>query len=185
MRRPRLGRGTPHWRLQAVHRLVGTVSRRIALAALAVATMVPMGTASAAGADGSTQLVRQQVVGMTFLNPCTAEYITITGGTLQFLIRMSQDAAGGRHAVIHGSAQGVVATGEITGDTYRLAGDFWIEENASGGGFPLVVQMVEVHDVLSEGSADNLIIRLVSHLTVNADGTVTALVDSVRTECRG
>jgi hypothetical protein len=153
--------------------------------ALAVGILVLLGVSSAAGASTSPQIVREDVVGMVFENPCTGERITITDGTLQVLVEVKGDSAGGLHIVVHGNAQGVVATGETTGDMYRLAGDFWTEQNIAGGGFPVVVQLVEVHDVLSQGSGENFIVHLLSHLTINADDVVTASVDSVSAECRG
>lgn len=165
--------------------LLKTIGRRLAPAALVAGILVLLGTVGPAAASASPRIVREQVAGMVFLNPCTGERITITDGTLQVLVQVTADATGGRHVVIHGNAQGVKATGEISGDTYRLSGDFWTEQNVAGDGFPLVLQMVEVHNVLSPGSADNFIVHLVSHLTVNADGTITALVDSVSAECRG
>ncbi len=165
--------------------LVEVIGRRLVPAAFAVGILVLPGTASPAATSTPPQIIREDVAGMAFLNPCTGERVTITTGTLQVLVQVTDDAAGGVHVVVDGNAQGVVATGETTGDTYRLAGDFWTEENVAGDGVPLVVEVVEVHDVLSQGAGDNVIVRLVSHLTVNADGTVTASVDSVSAECRG
>jgi hypothetical protein len=79
-----------------------------------------------------------------------------------------------------------VATGDVSGDMYRLAGDFWTEENVGADdALPLVVQIVEVHDVLSQGSSDNFIVHVLSHLTINPDGTVAVSVDSASSECLG
>ena len=149
-----------------------------------VAGIALLGAATPAAAGTSTQIVPENVTGMVFLDPCTAEHIIITSGTLQLLVSMS-DTTSGLHLVVHGNAQGVTATGESTGDMYRLSGDFWIEENVAATGFPLVVQMVETHDVISAGSAANFLVHLVSHLTINADGSVTAAVDTASAECRG
>jgi hypothetical protein len=166
--------------------LVGIFGRRTTFAALTAGTPLLLGALSPATASTSPQIIHQEVAGLTFLNPCTGEHMTITSGTLQLLVQVTDDASGGLHVVVHGNAQGVVATGEVTGDMYRLAGDFWTEENLNGDdGLPLVIQVVEVHDVDSQGSSDNFIVHVVSHLTLNADGAVTASVDSVSAECRG
>lgn len=165
--------------------LVRGAGRYAASVALAVGILVLPGTSSPAAASTSPHIVREDVTGMVFLDPCTGEHITITDGTLQLLVEVNDDSAGGLHLVVHGNAQGVVATGETTGGMYRLAGDFWTEQNIAGDGFPLVVQLVEVHDVLSQGSGENFIVHLVSHLTINAAGVVTASVDSISAECRG
>jgi hypothetical protein len=157
---------------------------RFALTAVVAGILALLGTASPAVAGTSTQIVPEDVTGMVFLNPCTGENIIITSGTLQLLVTTS-DTTGGLHLVVHGNAQGVTATGESTGDMYRLAGDFWIEENVAANGFPLVVQVVETHNVISAGSAPNFLVHLVSHLTINANGTVTAAMSSDTAECLG
>jgi hypothetical protein len=103
-----------------------------------------------------------------------------------FVINMCQDANGSFHVQVRGAAQGIVATGHVSGDMYRLAADFWTEANVGADdALPLVVQVVEVHNALSQGSSDNLIVHVLSHLTINPDGTVAVSVDSVRSECRG
>lgn len=159
---------------------------RITLAAFATAVFIAVLTLAPAPAGASPVIIRDDLTGMRFFNPCTGEDMTITDGTLQFVINMSGDASGGFHVQVRGVAQGVVATGDVSGDMYRLAGDFWTEATAGADdALPLVVQVVEVHNVLSQGPSDNLIVHVLSHLTINPDGTVAVSVDSVRSECRG
>jgi hypothetical protein len=160
------------------------MAARWGIATVALAVLAVPGVAGATSTE-TVEIVREPVAGTTFLNPCTGEHMTITEGTLQLLVRIGVDADGGLHLIVHGSAQGVAATGEFTGSRYRLAGDFWGETNGAADGSPLTMQFVELHNVLSPGSADNFTVLLVSHLTVNADGTVTAVLDSASTQCRG
>jgi hypothetical protein len=171
---------------QATQLMGGYRLRRIAIAALATAAFTAVLAFAPAPASASPVIIRDDLAGIRFLNPCTGEHMTITDGTLQFVINLSGDANGGFHMQVRGAAQGVVATGDVSGDMYRLAGDFWIEENVGADdALPLVVQVVEVHNVLSQGSSDNLIVRVLSHLTINPDGRVAAFVDSISSECRG
>lgn len=44
---------------------------------------------------------------------------------------------------------------------------------------------VDVINLTSQGSGDNFQFMITSHFTVNPDGTVTAVVDNLRAECRG
>jgi hypothetical protein len=173
----------PHGHHRRTGPLHGRPFRR-ALTAVVAGILTLLATASPAAAGTSTQIVREDVTGTVFLNPCTGEHITITSGTLQLLVT-TNDTIGGLHLVVHGNAQGVIAAGETTGDMYRLAGDFWIEQNVAADGFPLVVQVVETHDVLSAGSAPNFLVHLVSHLTINANGTISAAVSSASADCHG
>lgn len=159
-----------------------TLRRVLTTAVAGILTLLIAAGPAAAGTF--TEIVPENVIGMMFLNPCTGEHITITSGTLQLLVTMN-DTTSGLHLVVHGNAQGVTAVGESTGVTYRLAGDFWFETNVAAGGFPVVVQMVETHDVISAGSTANVLVHLVSHLTINANGAVTAAVSSASAECRG
>jgi hypothetical protein len=161
-------------------RLAAQVGGGLVLAV--VAMFVPAGPVVT---DEPPVLIRQDVTGIGFPNPCTGEGITITGGSLQWVSHVTEDQHGGLHVSIRGNAQGVVAEGEATGAMYRLAGDFWAEWNIRPGGLPFTTTVVEVHNVISSGPSDNVVVHILWHLTVGADGEVTAAVDSFRGECRG
>jgi hypothetical protein len=156
-------------------------ARLVRTAAFAVVlTLATAGVASAA-----STITRTDLTGTTFLNPCTSEPITIVGGTFQLIVNSTTDANGGLHFDIRGNAQGVVATGATSGDSYRLAGDFWSEQTVRNASYPLVLTVVEVHNAVGTGSAQNFIVHIVRHLTIDANGDVTASVDGVSAACRG
>lgn len=136
-------------------------------------------------AAASTAITRIDVTGTTFTNPCTAEAITIHEGTLQLIVTTTSDDAGGLHIGLRGNAQGVVARGETSGEMYRLAGDFWSQQTIRDAGYPLTLTVVEVHNAVSAGSAPNLIVHIVQHLTITAAGDITSTVADIRAECRG
>lgn len=161
--------------------LVHFGSRLVRPAAVAIVlTLTVAGSTSAA-----STVTRIDLTGTTFANPCTAEQITIVGGTFQLIVNSTSDASGGLHVGIRGNAQGVVATGATSGVSYRLAGDFWSEQTVRDASYPLVMTVVEVHNAVSAGSAENFIVHIVRHLTIDANGDVTPSVDAVRAECRG
>lgn len=163
--------------------LHGIGVRRRTVVPWALATILAI--AGAGPAAAASTVTRDDLTGTTFLNPCTAEPITITDGTFQLVANTSVDAGGGLHLQLRGSAQGVVATGIESGTAYHLSGDFWTELNVRDAGFPMTMQLVEVHNAVSAGSADNLIVHIIRHLTVSSRGEVTASVDTVSVECRG
>ncbi len=67
----------------------------------------------------------------------------------------------------------------------RLVRTARLKQNIAVDGFPATIQEVEVHNVLSQGAADNLIVHVVVHLTLSANGEVRSSVDSLRADCRG
>ncbi len=154
------------------------------VACLVLAGLALLGGAPA-GAHEPPVIIRQPVAGVGFLNPCTGEGLTISDGSLQLLTHVTEDDAGGLHLSIRGSAQGVVAEGDVTGRLYRLAGDFWSESNIGLGGLPFTTTLVEVHNVISAGASENVMIHILWHLTVDPNGVVRGSVDSLRTECGG
>jgi hypothetical protein len=151
-------------------------------AAASLATLLVVATPGSAGA--ASMITRSDLAGTSFVNPCTAEVITITGGTFQLISNVTADTAGGVHLGIRGSAQGVEALGATSGHMYRLSGDFWSEQSIRDASYPLTVQLVEVHNAISAGSASNFTVHMVRHVTVTAHGDVTATLDAVRAECR-
>ena len=157
-------------------------SRLGLLASLAAAGLL---LAVAAPAQATATITRTDITGMAFTDPCTGEQITITGGTFQLIVHATSDAAGGLHLGIRGNAQGVSAVGSTSGTMYRLAGDFRSEQNVRNGGYPLSFTIVEVHNAVSAGSADNFIVHIIRHLTISAGGDVTSTIDAVSAECRG
>ena len=169
-RRPPLGRSDP---VRVGGWLVG----------MAVAITLTLAIAGAANA--ASAITRTDLTGTTFANPCTAEQITIVGGTFQLIVNSTSDGAGGLHVDIRGSAQDVVARGGTTGDNYHLSGDFWSEQTVHDASYPVVLTVVEVHNAVSAGSAEDFIVHIVRHLTIDAHGDVTASVEAVSAECRG
>jgi hypothetical protein len=71
--------------------VVGIVARRTNVAVLTLGALVLLGARCPATANTSTQIIRQDVAGQVFLNPCTGEHMTITSGTLQLLVQVTDD----------------------------------------------------------------------------------------------
>jgi len=151
-----------------------------------MAIVIGMMTLATAGtANAASSITRTDLTGTSFVNPCTAEQITIVDGTFQLIVTNTHDASGGLHLGLRGNAQGVVAVGATSGDSYHLAGDFWSEQTVRNASYPLTMTVVEVHNAVSAGPAQNVVVHIVRHLTINANGSVTSSVDAVSAECRG
>jgi hypothetical protein len=117
-------------------------------------------------------------------NPCSDEDLLHTSGNLH--IKMSYTENQNR---VSGTAlfqpMGAKLVGVDTGDEYVGTGMFMETFNA-----PLddrgaaTTTFVSNFRVIGKGSAANLLIHEMGHLTINPDGTVTVEIESTSVECR-
>jgi hypothetical protein len=117
-------------------------------------------------------------------NPCTGEPVHFTGN-IRIRGHFTADANGGLH--VQGSVQprGILGTGLESGTRYRLVG-----VSRSGDYFPpgedlRQFTIVSRFHVLSEGSSDNWVENLTIHVTINANGELTAEVGRFTSRCVG
>jgi hypothetical protein len=90
------------------------------------------------------------------------------------------------HVLSHYNAQGIQGVGLTTGDTYRDAGATKETFNFFVGvdDFPLTYTYVDNFRIIGPGPGNNLTFHLTFHVTVNANGVVTTVVDNGRFECK-
>ena len=117
------------------------------------------------------------------MNPCNGEIVTFTGGVFQVVLHEVVDGADGFHFIAEGNAQGGRATGDA-GGIYRATGGFWVEGLIRPGTTD-VFSDVDVFNLIGRGSTPNFLFHLTLHVTVNANGDVTAFVNFESAECRG
>jgi hypothetical protein len=136
-----------------------------ATAALAVALAVPW--AAAAGT------VTRSEFGATFVNACTGELIEISG-TVQERFHATFDPQGGTHTGTTITVSDVKGVGLDTGTTYVATGVFLAQTNIHQHGFVTTSvnfpQFSWAVNLISQGSADNLIAHLLFHGTLRLDG---------------
>jgi hypothetical protein len=80
--------------------------------------------------------------------------------------------------------QGIVGVGETTGDKYQGTGETGGEFNASVNSFPFTLTITNNFKIIGQGPDNNLLIHENAHVTVNADGTVTAFHDNFSATCQ-
>ncbi len=113
-------------------------------------------------------------------NPCTAESVFFSG-TTRITTNTIVDSSGGVRVILltNVKADGI---GLPSGITYR--GNQSQEDTFNGGPgseFTSELQLLFV----SRGSADNLILSVLVHTTVNANGDTTSTVSNIRLDCKG
>ncbi len=119
--------------------------------------------------------------------PCAADgagEIVELSGTLHILTRVTVDSAGGVHLTTHFQPQGVGGIGLTTGDHYRGTGVTRTTSNERSAGFPASSTFVNNVRVIGQGPGNNFDLHQTVHVTVNANGDVTANVTNSRTTCR-
>lgn len=168
-------------------RLGGLVT---ALAVLALACQdAPTGpvVSTESGLTGAAATsVKQPFVGLAFV-PCAidgaGEFVSLSG-TLHVVTRITIDANGGFHGTAHFNPQGVKGVGLTSGDTYQGNGVTKTTTNIAGAGFPFTETFVNNFRIIGPGPDNNLLVHQTIHLTINANGDVTADVFVDSAECR-
>jgi hypothetical protein len=114
------------------------------------------------------------------LNTCTNEIVDITGVQTNTMLT-KVDSAGGVHISFVLVTKGT-GVGEITGITYPYSeNDLFKLESGAAGTTTLRVKS----RLKGPGSIDNWDMTFMVHLTINANGTATSVIDTFETTCRG
>jgi hypothetical protein len=102
-------------------------------------------------------------------------------GTLHFLFETTIDSSGSFHTKFHAQPQGISGTGLTTGDKYQATG---VTQDRFNGKVGSAYTFVNNFKIIGQGPGNNFLIHENYHVTVNANGEVTAYVDNFRVECR-
>jgi hypothetical protein len=142
------------------------------------------GPSAAYAAAQTTTTVEEIHYDETLFVPCAfggaGEEVRLIG-KLHHVFHTTLDGAGSAHIKLHANDQGIIGTGLTTGDKYQRTWTTNIEINAKVGE---QTTLVESFDIIGQGNGNNLLVRLTLHITVNANGTVTADVVNISIECK-
>jgi hypothetical protein len=101
-------------------------------------------------------------------------------GPHHMLISLTSDARGALHAHFTFNPQGIHGIGSITGRTYQGVGKTEGNFNGNAGS---TNTLGLTFDLVGQGPGNDLKVHETMHVTVRADGTVTASVDDFRLTC--
>jgi len=105
-------------------------------------------------------------------------------GQLEIQIQTTEDDNGGLHMLTHVRPSGVVGFGAVTGLVYRGVGGTFQHENEAPDGFPATYTYGNIFRIIGQGPGNNLMLHVVVHQTVNANGETTADVDVSSQSCK-
>ncbi len=149
---------------------------------LAILFVLTAGTAMAEVAVNQQIPVNRQIW-VSCANGGRGEFVRLTGEMHQ-LILQTWDENGGRHIALQFQPMGITGYGEITGDNYRAAGVTRDERNFQPDSYPQEYTLVNNFRIVGPGPGNNIMVHETYHITLNANGEVTAALDNLRTECK-
>lgn len=155
--------------------------KKLALYALLTAMIAPLTAANAEVIENLKVPVAQSVF-VPCANDGAGEDVTLEG-PLHILVTLTIND---NHVsgVEHFQPQNVKGVGQTTGDVYQATG---VSREQFGGSFVNgVFEATAINNfrIIGPGRGNNLLVHAVTHITVNANGDVTASVDIESTECR-
>lgn len=116
--------------------------------------------------------------------PCAAGgtgELVVLQGNLHVLLRFTVSTSGTIHAGMHFQPQGISGVGQTTGDKYQGTGVTQDEVNLTVG---TEETMVNNFRIIGQGNGNNFLMHETFHITINANGTVTASLDKFSVDCR-
>jgi hypothetical protein len=120
--------------------------------------------------------------------PCanggTGEFVQLSGD-LHILFHTTIGDSGHVEIKAHFQPQGVSGVGLTTGDKYQATG---VTQQTttfdSVDGFPFETTFVNNFRIIGQGLGNNFLVHQTFHVTVNANGEVTAFVTNTSVECK-
>lgn len=156
--------------------------RRLASVLCAVCAIVAAALPAAAVAQATpTHETFSFPYEFTGFNPCSGESIVFSG-RFSGAATTVQDPSGAIHFSAH---QLLTAQGQGDfGNRYSFSDSLATSVTFDSDSAPFIFTQSLVDHVIAQGNAPNYVLTTTVHSTINANGTVTAVVSEFRAECR-
>ena len=120
-------------------------------------------------------------------NPCAGgrfgEIVVFTGNQ-HLVFGQTSTANGHLNTTLHWNADGVIGVGQYTGFQYRATG-VTQDHVVSNAPLPYSETMINNYHIIGQGQATNMDLKETTHVTVDANGYVTAWVTDYSFVCHG
>jgi hypothetical protein len=122
-------------------------------------------------------------IAITLFVPCAdggAGELVVLEGDLHVLLSITQND---NHLSVksHSQPQGISGTGLSTGDNYQGTG---VTQNHFTTGLGETFTFVNNFRIIGQGPDNNILVHETFHVTINANGVVTATVDNFSVDCK-
>lgn len=165
---------------------VRRTGRILALLALAAALLASVAGAAPTRAAANTATYQQTFPFATVYPAqatCTGEPIRV-GGEVHLVAHVTVDEHGGGVVVLHSNLQGASGTGLLSGTAYEVVTVGNRHGEAVYGSLPQTFTTQVRSLVVAPGGQNNFAMTNAFHVTINANGELTALVSDFSSECR-
>ena len=161
--------------------------KRVLAATAAALALIVAGAAPAAGrADEQNADVATADIAFAF-ESCSGDTV-VFAATLHTVARVGTSSDGGLHLVAHSQIHGE-GVGVPSADIYQINENFASEtanfRQDEDGTVSFEITSVNSVVAVSRGALDNTRVFMLTHVTVNANGEMTATVDNARADCTG
>jgi len=119
--------------------------------------------------------------------PCAndgAGEIVDVDGPVRLVIRSTTSDSGVVQMFLHGNPQGLTGVGQTTGDVYHGVGSSQDIITMTPSGSPQTFTSINNFMFVGPGTGNNFIVHTIIHLTVNANGEITADIEHDSFECK-
>jgi len=153
-----------------------TVSLGVLFLAFAMCTAVAFGQAAPPATYSHDAYLDNQVT----INNCSAGEPVALNGTMHYSYQFTTDSSGVNHFAIT-AANNLSGVGQTTSTNYVASDSDDYSSNTADSSKDMTVQLSS--DLKSQGSAPNMTLVQILHLTVDTSGSITAEVVSNTTNC--
>ena len=137
------------------------------------------------GRAQATTVTTSETVPFTssILNPCNGDTVAFSGD-VHLVNHVTTDASGGTHVETQSNFSNVSGTGQPSNATYRVTTTRQTSVNDSSTP-QSELTVVQVINVVGQGSTPKFRLFVTYHITVNANGQTTSEVSNVESVCPG
>jgi hypothetical protein len=133
--------------------------------------------------SGSNTIVQVELfVFVPCANGGAGEVIDVSG-PLHIVMTTIISDAGNFHAKFHFQPQGISGFGLVTGDKYQATG-VTQEEFSIEGVLPITETFVNNFRMIGQGPGNNFLVHENFHITIDANGVLSAFQDNFSIECK-
>ncbi len=142
---------------------------------------LPPGLASTSAQSAST-FTTNEVIPFGFAFEGCEETVVVSG-RLHILMHGTISSSGNIHSKVHFQPQNIRGFGLTSGAEYVFPGVLQETVNLNGPA-PVTHTFVNNFELIGRGRVPNLVFHLNTHLTINANGDMTAAFAHVTTDCK-